>query len=36
VKLPKRPVMSGNYERPPRSLATYVPDHVATLLGDRE
>ncbi|WP_197380566.1 polyphosphate kinase 2 [Mycolicibacterium mengxianglii] len=36
VKLPKKPVYSGNYERPPRELANYVPDHVAALLGDRE
>jgi polyphosphate kinase 2 len=36
VELPDRPVMSGNYERPSRSLSTYVPDHVATLIGDRE
>jgi polyphosphate kinase len=36
VKLPKRPVLSGNYERPSRSLSTYVPDHVATLTGDPE
>jgi polyphosphate kinase 2 len=36
VELPERPVVSGNYQRPPRELSTYVPDHVATLLGDRE
>jgi hypothetical protein len=36
VKLPKKPVHSGNYRRPPRELSTYVPDHVATLLGDPE
>jgi polyphosphate kinase 2 len=36
VELPDRPVLSGNYQRPPRSLSTYVPDHVATLLGDPE
>ncbi|CAN5563059.1 hypothetical protein BH10ACT9_BH10ACT9_36930 [soil metagenome] len=36
VELPERPVMSGNYERPSRSLSTYVPDHVATLTGDPE
>ncbi|MCV7178546.1 polyphosphate kinase 2 [Mycolicibacterium sphagni] len=35
VDLPKRPVM-GNYVRPARELANYVPDHVATLLGDDE
>src|SRR3954469_6555096 len=32
IKLPDRPKPKG-YERPPRDLATYVPDHVATLLG---
>ncbi|MBB2991343.1 polyphosphate kinase 2 [Mycolicibacterium iranicum] len=36
VKLPRRPVRSGDYQRPPRELATYVDDHVATLTGDRE
>ncbi|QZY47829.1 MULTISPECIES: polyphosphate kinase 2 [Mycolicibacterium] len=36
VKLPKRPVVSGDYQRPPRELSTYVDDHVATLLGDTE
>ena len=35
VELPKRPLI-GNYRRPPRELATYVDDFVATLLGDRE
>ena len=25
---------SGDYQRPPRELSTYVDDHVATLLGD--
>jgi polyphosphate kinase len=34
VKLPDRPVVSGDYQRPPRELSTYVPDHVATLIGD--
>ncbi len=33
VKLPARPVVSGNYQRPPRELATYVTDYVATLIG---
>ncbi len=32
VKLPARPVVSGNYQRPPRELSTYVDDHVATLI----
>ena len=35
VDLPKRPQI-GNYRRPSRDLTTYVPDHAATLLGDRE
>ena len=35
VELPKRPIL-GNYHRPPRELMTYVPDHVATLIGDKE
>ncbi|MFW0785010.1 polyphosphate kinase 2 [Gordonia sp. CPCC 206044] len=34
VRLPKKPIDSGNYRRPPRSLSKYVPDHVANLLGD--
>ncbi|AUH68919.1 MULTISPECIES: polyphosphate kinase 2 [Gordonia] len=36
VKLPKKPIESGNYHRPPRSLSKFVPDHVAALIGDRE
>ncbi|MEO9328838.1 polyphosphate kinase 2 [Gordonia aurantiaca] len=32
VTLPKKPVESENYRRPPRSLSKYVPDHVATLI----
>ncbi|WOC13951.1 polyphosphate kinase 2 [Gordonia sp. MP11Mi] len=36
VKLPKHPIESGNYHRPPRSLSKFVPDHVASLLGDTE
>jgi polyphosphate kinase len=36
VKLPARPVLSGNYQRPPRELSTYVDDHVATLIGAQE
>jgi polyphosphate kinase len=35
VSLPRRPVHSGGYQRPARDLSTYVPDHVATLLGDQ-
>jgi polyphosphate kinase len=34
VKLPDHPVVSGDYQRPPRELSTYVQDHVATLIGD--
>jgi hypothetical protein len=34
VKLPRRPVVSGNYERPPRELSTYVDDYAATLIED--
>ncbi|OBH92400.1 polyphosphate kinase 2 [Mycobacterium sp. E2733] len=34
VKLPKNPVVSGNYRRPPRELSKYVEDHAATLMGD--
>ena len=33
VKLPAHPIVSGNYQRPPRELSTYVDDHVATLIG---
>ena len=33
VKLPKHPVVSGNYHRPPRELSTYVDDYAATLIG---
>ena len=35
VELPKRP-QTGNYRRPSRDLATYVPDFAATLVGDRD
>ncbi|WP_055399065.1 MULTISPECIES: polyphosphate kinase 2 [unclassified Mycobacterium] len=34
VKLPKTPVVSGNYQRPPRELSRYVEDYAATLMGD--
>jgi polyphosphate kinase len=33
VKLPDHPVVSNDYQRPPRELSTYVPDHVATLIS---
>jgi polyphosphate kinase len=36
VKLPARPVVSDNYQRPPRELSTYVDDYVATLTGRTE
>jgi hypothetical protein len=36
VKLPDHPIESGNYQRPPRELSTYVDDHVATLIGSTE
>ncbi len=36
VKLPARPVISDNYQRPPRELSTYVDDYVATLMGPTE
>ncbi len=36
VKLPKKPLSASNYHRPPRSLSKFVPDHVASLLGDSE
>ena len=32
VKLPKRLPPSENYQRPPRELSTYVPDHSARLI----
>lgn len=36
VTLPKRPIETGNYHRPPRSLSRYVPDHVTTIAKDQE
>ena len=33
VKLPKQPIVSGNYQRPPRELSNYVDDYAATLIG---
>ena len=36
VTLPERPAASSGYVRPPRELSTYVPDHVAALMGDPE
>jgi polyphosphate kinase 2 len=36
VDLPEKPIDTGTYQRPPRELATYVPDHVSELVGDIE
>ncbi len=36
VELPDRLVHSSTYQRPPREFSTYVPDYVASLLGDIE
>ena len=36
VHLPKHLESTGNYRRPSRELTTYVPDHVAELMGDPE
>ena len=33
VKLPRRPVVSADYQRPPRELSKYVDDYAATLIG---
>jgi polyphosphate kinase 2 len=33
VKLPRRPIVSGNYQRPPRELSNYIDDYAATLIG---
>jgi polyphosphate kinase len=35
VKLPAHTIRTGDYQRPPRELSTYVDDHVATLMGSR-
>jgi polyphosphate kinase 2 len=35
VQLPKRLTSTSNYQRPPRELSTYVPDHVASLAQER-
>jgi polyphosphate kinase len=32
VKLPRSPILSENYIRPPRELSTYVDDYAATLI----
>jgi polyphosphate kinase 2 len=32
VDLPKHPIVSGDYQRPPRELSTYVDDYAATLI----
>lgn len=36
VTLPDRPAATTGYERPSRDRSTYVPNHVAKLLGDPE
>ena len=36
VTLPAKPIVSKDYQRPPRELSTYVDDYVATLSGDAE
>ena len=36
IVLPDRPAASNGYARPPRELSTYVPNHVAALMGDPE
>jgi hypothetical protein len=33
VKIPERPIVSGDYQRPPRELSTYVEDYAATLIS---
>jgi polyphosphate kinase len=33
VTLPKHPMVTGGYERPPRELSKYVDDYAATLIG---
>jgi polyphosphate kinase len=33
VTLPKHPIVSQNYQRPPRELSRYVDDYAATLIG---
>lgn len=36
VELPERPIDTGTYQRPSRTLSTYVPNHVSALMGDPE
>ena len=35
VRLPEQLISTSNYQRPPRELSTYVPDHAASLLRQR-
>ena len=35
VQLPERLISTSNYQRPPRELSSYVPDHAATLREQR-
>jgi polyphosphate kinase 2 (PPK2 family) len=32
VDLPEHPIVTGNYQRPPRALSRYVDDYAATLI----
>lgn len=36
VELPERPIDTGTYQRPSRTLSTYVPNHASALMGDPE
>lgn len=36
VELPERPIDTGTYQRPSRTLSTYVPNHVSALMGDTD
>jgi polyphosphate kinase len=36
VELPERLTTTSGYQRPPRDLSTYVPDHAATLLAEKK
>lgn len=33
VKIPNRPIVSGDYKRPPRELSTYVDNYATTLIS---
>ena len=34
VELPERLTPTSGYQRPPRELSTYVPDHTAKLMAE--